>query len=264
MPFALSCGHSFTRLAFSRGGRGRATRAFDIHKVKPIHGWREFIGEVGIIVLGVLIALGAEQIVEHWRASNGVREAERSMLLELRDDDSAQAYARLAISHCLTSSLGRLERQLLNERDGHVPFQPGSISAPPFRTWDNDAWRAAQSSAITSHMSAGQMYNWSGPYTLIGPLQDSAVREFRDWGSIGDAGSTRQHPSEVERERLLSSISDARRENQLQTFLSGKFIEFARAAGVAVPARTARTEATREAATIPNCHPATIKGDDAS
>ena len=30
---------------------------------KPLHGWREFAGEVGIIVLGVLIALGLEQLV---------------------------------------------------------------------------------------------------------------------------------------------------------------------------------------------------------
>ena len=29
---------------------------------KPLHGWREFAGEVGVIVLGVLIALGFEQI----------------------------------------------------------------------------------------------------------------------------------------------------------------------------------------------------------
>lgn len=40
------------------------------HLPKPQHGWREFIGEVGVIVLGVLIALSAEQIVEtlHWRS----------------------------------------------------------------------------------------------------------------------------------------------------------------------------------------------------
>ena len=30
-----------------------------IHLPKPLHGWRAFVGEVGIIVLGVLIALGA-------------------------------------------------------------------------------------------------------------------------------------------------------------------------------------------------------------
>lgn len=34
------------------------------HLPKPLHGWREFLGEEGIIVFGVLIALGAEQIVE--------------------------------------------------------------------------------------------------------------------------------------------------------------------------------------------------------
>ena len=31
-----------------------------IHLPKPLHGWRAFLGEVGIIVLGVLIALAAE------------------------------------------------------------------------------------------------------------------------------------------------------------------------------------------------------------
>jgi hypothetical protein len=36
---------------------------------KPLHGWRAFAGEVGIIVLGVLIALGFEQVAQaiHWR-----------------------------------------------------------------------------------------------------------------------------------------------------------------------------------------------------
>jgi len=32
-----------------------------VHVPKPLHGWREFAGEVGILVLGVLIALGAER-----------------------------------------------------------------------------------------------------------------------------------------------------------------------------------------------------------
>ena len=31
----------------------------EIHKPKPIHNWRDFIKEVGTIVLGVSIALGA-------------------------------------------------------------------------------------------------------------------------------------------------------------------------------------------------------------
>lgn len=35
-----------------------------LHLPKPMHGSREFVGEVGIIVIGVLIALGAEQGLE--------------------------------------------------------------------------------------------------------------------------------------------------------------------------------------------------------
>ena len=31
------------------------------HNRHPVRGWRDFLKEVGIIVLGVLIALGAEQ-----------------------------------------------------------------------------------------------------------------------------------------------------------------------------------------------------------
>src|SRR3569623_1054443 len=35
-----------------------------IHLPKPLHGWREFLGEVGIIFIGVLLAIGAEHTIE--------------------------------------------------------------------------------------------------------------------------------------------------------------------------------------------------------
>jgi hypothetical protein len=46
------------------------------HVPKPLHGWREFAGEVGIIVIGVLIALGAGQVVE-WLHDRQVAEDAR-------------------------------------------------------------------------------------------------------------------------------------------------------------------------------------------
>jgi hypothetical protein len=36
-----------------------------VHLPKALHGWRELAKEVGIIVLGVLIALTFEQIVQN-------------------------------------------------------------------------------------------------------------------------------------------------------------------------------------------------------
>ncbi|MDQ2764026.1 MAG: hypothetical protein M3Y22_11270 [Pseudomonadota bacterium] len=38
--------------------------AVDIHKPKPVHSWREFLSEIGIVVCGIVIALTGEQVVE--------------------------------------------------------------------------------------------------------------------------------------------------------------------------------------------------------
>jgi hypothetical protein len=78
------------------------------HLPKPLHGWREFAGEVGIIVIGVLIALSAEQIVQTLQWREKVRHAEQAMRLELAEDDGPQAYGRLLIAVCLDDQLARI------------------------------------------------------------------------------------------------------------------------------------------------------------
>jgi len=47
---------------------GPGAHIVEIHKPKAVHGWRELLKEIGIIVIGVVIALGAEQAVDaiHW------------------------------------------------------------------------------------------------------------------------------------------------------------------------------------------------------
>ena len=49
-----------------------------VHLPKPLHGWRAFVGEVGIIVLGVLIALAAEQLVQNGHEQAEARDAVRA------------------------------------------------------------------------------------------------------------------------------------------------------------------------------------------
>jgi hypothetical protein len=59
------------------------------HLPKPLHGWREFAGEVGIIVIGVLIALGAEQGVEALHNRAQVHEAIDKLHAESMENRSA-------------------------------------------------------------------------------------------------------------------------------------------------------------------------------
>src|SRR3954469_8161771 len=83
----------------------RAGRLMHFHLPKPLHGWREFAGEVGIIVVGVLIALAGAQVVEKVSWRERVHQAEASMSKELSDDDGSQAYERFAMSPCIAKEL---------------------------------------------------------------------------------------------------------------------------------------------------------------
>ena len=64
---AHSGGSPFPITVWSRFIRGGGD--LEMHKPKAVHGWRELLTEIGIIVIGVLIALAAEQVVEwgRWR-----------------------------------------------------------------------------------------------------------------------------------------------------------------------------------------------------
>src|SRR4051812_21001882 len=77
----------------------------DIHKPKHVANWHELAKEVGVIVLGVLIALGAEQLVQRYEWSHKLHAAEEAMRAELRDDDGPQAVIRSAMHACVKESL---------------------------------------------------------------------------------------------------------------------------------------------------------------
>jgi hypothetical protein len=146
------------------------------HLPKPLHGWREFAGEVGIIVIGVLIALGAQQLVDEWQWHQKVGRAEAAMRLELAEDDGPQAYGRALISPCLDQQLTRI-----HDGSGKVPSEQlrkwAGDYAPPFRTWDSEAWKVVVASDTGSHMGPDRLVAWSAPYRILPMLTDQAQRE---------------------------------------------------------------------------------------
>jgi hypothetical protein len=80
----------------------------EAHHPKPVHSWRDLLREIGVIVISVLIAISAEQIVEwlHWR--HKVREAVENMRQEMIADDLPQATVRAATQACLDQRLAEI------------------------------------------------------------------------------------------------------------------------------------------------------------
>jgi hypothetical protein len=185
----------------------------EIHKPHSINSLREFLKEVGIIVLGVLIALGAEQSVEaiHWR--NKVNEAAESMRLELRDDDGPQAFTRAALEECLDQQLDTIEAAVDGARDRRIIAALAAAYAPPSRTWDTEAWKATLASDAASHTSADRMVTWSKPYRLMPVLAATNLAENSDRIQLQPTRRTGGPLSGAEQDRMLSAIARLRDAN---------------------------------------------------
>lgn len=74
----------------------------------PRHGWRAFWGEVGIIVLGVLTALVAQQVVEGLSQRSQARAAERAIREEI-EINFARLRERSSVKPCVDRRLDEIQ-----------------------------------------------------------------------------------------------------------------------------------------------------------
>src|ERR1700744_3937869 len=140
------------RLPMDEPGPAPKAPPMEIHKPKPGHSWRELATEIGVIVIGVAIALAAEQIVEslHWQ--HKIADARQAMMLELRDDDGPQAYIRLAIAPCIAKQLETLKSAIAgNASRADIERMTSNLQQGNV-TWDTVAWTTLQTSDVASHM----------------------------------------------------------------------------------------------------------------
>ena len=112
----------------------------DIKTLKPLHGWREFAGEVGVIVLGVLLALGAQQVVQDIQTRADVRAFRETIDHEIALN-LFQYDVRARQFECTSKKIKEMRDWLDKARSGApvpaiYPGTPASLS--PYRSaWDN-------------------------------------------------------------------------------------------------------------------------------
>src|SRR5678816_3888910 len=72
---------------------------------KPWFDWRENAREIAIVVVGVLIALLAQQAVDGWEWAHKVKVSEAAIRHELLSDDGPEVYQRVALHPCMQARL---------------------------------------------------------------------------------------------------------------------------------------------------------------
>jgi hypothetical protein len=151
-----------------------------LHLPKPLHGWRAFAGEVGIIVIGVLIALGAEQLVEavHWRDS--VSQMRRAMRSELAIDRE-RLEVNLAQDACINARLDAILRWSASASSG---TRIANAHGPILWNYHTSTWDITKTSPTAGHFSLKEQLMYAGAYDSIANEQRYLFEEQGSWADL--------------------------------------------------------------------------------
>jgi hypothetical protein len=150
------------------------------HHPHPVHSWPEFLREIGVVVIGVLLALSAEQIVEafHWRHEVEVeREALRS---EVRYNLATAAF-RLSQQACIDARLTQVAEVFRRHAHGEALGLKGPVARPPFWGATTGSWDIAVAGQALGHMGQKEKLAFSDAFDTYRMFKNLREEEDADW-----------------------------------------------------------------------------------
>jgi hypothetical protein len=134
-----------------------AGEAMHIHRPKPLHGWRDILLEIGVIVVGIVIAVGLEQSTEFLHHRHQLEQLEAAIQ---KDGRANRAYVESDIANAQIVLDWALDQAAAVERAGPTGsltlrrMPAAEIGAP-----DAGVWPSARASGVSNLLpSAAQ--NW--------------------------------------------------------------------------------------------------------
>jgi hypothetical protein len=203
----------------------------DIHKPKPFHGFREFLKEYGIIVLGVVTALAFEQAVEqaHWlEKAHAGREAIRQELKEAAFD----AEERIVLAPCYERRLDFLRQRLHATKGVWTPqpwaylkdkINPGSAYDIPIRPWSSEAWRGLIADGTAVHFARDEMHQFAQVYDGIDLLRTENDEEWNALPRLSVLGQSQKLSGEAIYQAEISA-EDVKRRNRLIVLVANQLL----------------------------------------
>jgi hypothetical protein len=191
----------------------------DIHLPKVPHGWRELGREIGIIVIGVLIALFFEQLAQAWDWHEKVHAADKAMRLELLSDDGPEIYTDAALHPCVVARLDAIRSAVeSNAPRAEVRHQIDGLWIP-FVTYDSTAYGTAEASEVGLHFDPDRLAPFTTVYASMPILNEAAVVMARDKAQLKSLRRTGGPLSSAEADRVLSTVEALR--NDIDTMWGG-------------------------------------------
>ena len=183
------------------------------HLPKPLHGWRELAGEVGIIVLGVVIALGFEQVAQSVHDRFIAMQARDAIRAEVRENlwwiDRRNAY-----EPCIDRMLAQFRAVLARARNGQPTPIVTNVDFPVHSKITSLRWSANAEAGRASLFSEDEQRVLGNMYFTTEEYRDSQAQEETVWAKIGFVEGV-EHITPVDVHDLSVLLAEARYRNSM-------------------------------------------------
>lgn len=149
-------------------------------------GTRDFLREIAIVVIGVLVALMVNEIAELFHWHERVAGAQARISSEMQHDRTA-IVDRIGWQRCTGQALDQLDAVLKGaERDGRLP-DIEVIPAPGFQPLSSATWSTAIVTGVVAHMPEDDAERYARYYAAIDRLAEGEWTLAQQWTTIDDA-----------------------------------------------------------------------------
>jgi hypothetical protein len=163
----------------------------EIHKPKPIRNWRDFLKEVGIIVLGVSIALAAEQTVEAVHEHSRAAKTRASIRAEIAFD-VGQMEVRKATEACVSKRLDEVDGLIAAAAAGKLPADALWIGRPATYFWSTGQFKSASGSGDAGLLGNQELAGYANVYGAMETYSQNDAGEQKAWA---DLRALEKHPA---------------------------------------------------------------------
>ena len=174
---------------------------------KSIEGWRRFAMEIAIVVIGVLIALYAQQVVEDRSDRGRVDSAIAALRPQVANIDFFASECEMT-APCVLAQIESIQKKLASGEGRLLPrysdtSSNGFVLRMPGRTWADTAWQSVSASDTLRRLEPTIDLNLS---SMFSQANDQAERVMLADGWVADLGvlAVIVPTSEGERIRLIS------------------------------------------------------------
>jgi hypothetical protein len=177
-------------------------------KLKPPHGWNAVAWELAIVTLGVLIALGAQQVVQ-WLTDRQTAAETRAEVTDEINGDLMSLELRQSAEPCIDRRLAEL-RAIVAEWQRTGSFKtPKWVSQAPVIEIELSRYEAALSAGRLALLSGEEQFRMGALVLRLRRFNESQFEERVPWGRLRALQYGADALSEGDRATIRSALQDA-------------------------------------------------------